>query len=241
MNVKIWRVLAQILFYRNILNEVIKPFFKNLKNENINDEKYIPYLKTFSKNQLEILYKNKIITLGKFNLLVPKNQKENQPSTNNTNFTEDDMNTKIEEIISGDKIKELQELLQEKDIKTFNTITKSFFEVKKMEIPLIQYCIMKKAIECFKYLLVNGFDDPNKIMKDQSLIIFYNLHTYEWDCMASAIFFGNKEIMKILEEKGIEKGKNPTHTEAAILSYRNMIAKEIIEDLNENDEKVQTI
>ena len=25
---------------------------------------------------------------------------------------------------------------------------------------------MKKAIECFKYLLVNGFDDPYNIMKD---------------------------------------------------------------------------
>ena len=44
MNVQIRRVLAQILFYRNDLNETIKPFFENLKNENINDEKYIPLL-----------------------------------------------------------------------------------------------------------------------------------------------------------------------------------------------------
>ena len=50
MNVKILRVLAHILFYRNDLNETIIPFFENLKNENINDEKYIPLLKTFSKN-----------------------------------------------------------------------------------------------------------------------------------------------------------------------------------------------
>ena len=60
-----------------------------------------------------------------------------------------DINTRIEEIISGDKIDELTKLLQEKDIKTFNTITKSFFEVEKMTIPLIQYCIMKKAIKCY--------------------------------------------------------------------------------------------
>ena len=58
-------------------------------------------------------------------------------------------------------------LLQEKDIKTVNTITKSFLEVQKMQIPLIQYCIMKKAIECFKYLLVNGYDDPNKTIEEQ--------------------------------------------------------------------------
>ena len=118
-----------------------------------------------------------------------------------------------------------------------------------MEIPLIQYCIMKKAIECFKYLLVNGFNDPNKTMEEQNPDYFYKppnyneieIRKYEWDCMATAIFFGNKEIIKILEEKGIGKGKNPTHIEAAILSYRNVIIKEIIEDLNENNEQIQNI
>ena len=76
MIVKIWRELAQILYYRNDLIEKIKPFFKNLKNEDINDEKYTPLLKTFSKNQLDVLYQNKIITEEKFNLLVSKNQKK---------------------------------------------------------------------------------------------------------------------------------------------------------------------
>ena len=160
MNVKIWRVLAQILFYRNDLIEIIKPFFENLKNENINDKKFIPLLKTFSKDQLEVLYQNRIIMEEKLILPIPKNQS----SAKKTNFRVNDINTKIEEIISGDKIKELDKLFQEKDIKTFNTITKSFLEVKKMKIPLIQYCIIKKAIECFKYLLVNGYDDPNKTM-----------------------------------------------------------------------------
>ena len=61
MNVKIWRILAQILYYRNDSIEVIKPFFENLKNQNINDEKFIPFLKTFSNNQLKALYENGII------------------------------------------------------------------------------------------------------------------------------------------------------------------------------------
>ena len=135
MNVQIWRVLAQILFFRNDLIETIKPFFENLKNENINDEKYVPLLKTFPEDHLEVLYEKGVISEEKFNLLIPKNQ----TSTKEINFTENDINTKIEEIISGDKIKELQELLQEKDIKTFNTITKSFLEMEKMQIPLIQY------------------------------------------------------------------------------------------------------
>ena len=222
MIAKIWRVLAQILFYRNDLIETIKPFFENLKNENVNDEKYIQLLKTFSFDQLKVLYQNKIITEEKLNLLIPKEQFSSIFKMKNY------INTEIEDIISGDKIKELKKFLQEKDIKTFNTITKSFLEIEKMKIPLIQYCIMKNAIECFKYLLVNGFDDPNKTMQEQNPEYFFDSHynkieikKYEWDCMATAIYFGNKEIIKILEEKGIEKGKKPTHIEAAILSYRN--------------------
>ena len=66
MIAKIWRVLAQMLFYRNDLIETIKPFFENLKNEKINDEKYIPFLKTFSKDQLKVLYQNGIIKEEKF-------------------------------------------------------------------------------------------------------------------------------------------------------------------------------
>ena len=132
------------------------------------------------------------------------------------------MNSKIEEIISGDKIKELQELLQEKDIKTFNTIIKPFLEVKEIRIPLIQYCIMKNAIECFKYLLVNGYDDPKKIMEETNNILVFGFESedflierYEWDSMATAIYFGNGEIIKILEEKIIQRGENETHFEAA--------------------------
>ena len=122
-------------------------------------------------------------------------------------------------------------LLQEKDIKTFNTITKSFLEVKKMDIPLIQYCIMKNAIDCFKYLLVNGYDDPNKTMQDlnpDSCIDSYSklikIKRYEWDCMATAIYFGNKEIIGILEDKGIGKGKkflNHTREFMVIKIYLN--------------------
>ena len=44
-----------------------------------------------------------------------------------------------------------------------------------------------------------------------------------------------------MENRGIEKGTNPTHIESAILSYRNMIAKEIIEDLKENKKQIQNI
>ena len=47
------------------------------------------------------------------------------------------LSQEIEEIISGDKINELEKLIQEKDVNTFNTIIKSFKEVEEMKIPLI--------------------------------------------------------------------------------------------------------
>ena len=234
MNEKIWRILTQILNDRNDLVDIIKPFFENLKNENINAKKYIPLLQTFSKDQLECLYQNGVIKKETFYFLMP-----------NANHQDQLFQTAIEIIIQDDKINELRELILEKNIKKFNTINKSFKEVEKMEIPSIQYCIMKKAINCFKYLLVNGYDDPNKLMEEQNPLEFYDVNSrqkkkfkrYEWDCMATAIYFGNKEIIKILEDKGFEKEKNPRYMEAAILSYRNL--NDEIDKLNENNIIIQ--
>ena len=98
---------------------------------------------------------------------------------------------------------------------------------------------MKNAIECFKYLFVNGYDDPIKIMKEDPRWNFFNNKQYKWDCMATAIYYGNNEIIKILEGKGSEKGNNISHIEAAIQSYRNIIAKDLIEKLIEEKEKNQ--
>ena len=235
MKAKIWRVFVQILYYRNDLADIIKPFFNNLKNENMNDDKYFPLLKTFSKYQLEVLYQKRIITEEKLELL--KINLKESPNQSSSQSTSDNPNDDLEEIISGDKVKMLDEFIQKNDIKAFNTITKSFKEVKKMKIPIIQYCIMKRAVECFKFLLVNGFDNPNKTMEEQNRNTFFSdqeTKRYKWDSLATAIYFGNKGIIKILEEKGIEKGKKLEHIEAAILSYRNEIAEEIVEEMNEN-------
>ena len=238
MREKIWRILAQLLYNHNDSLNILKPFFENLKNDNINDEKYIPFLKTFSKYQLENLYQNRILTDKIYSYLLKPYAKKDQ---NQLSLKKDN----IEEIISGDKIKELQELFQRNNIQQFLTITKSFKEVDKIRIPLIQYCIMKKAIECFKYLLINGYDDPNKTMQEpyrkyidnyqnQSSQKNIEVKIYDWDCMATAIYFGNREIMKILEDKGMKKGSSPTHVEAAMLSYRNKIAEEILEEKKTN-------
>ena len=239
MIVKIWRILAQILYDRNDLADLIKPFFLNLQNETINDEKYIPFLNTFSKYQLEALHFNEIIPKEKF--YSPMNKYRRILRTLSFNDSDDNKDNQIEEIISGDKLKELQKFIQSNDFNQFKTIVKSFKEVQKMQIPLIQYCIIQNAIECFKYLLVNGFDDPKEKMIDKEpnpILINAVRRNYEWDCMATAIYLGKKEIIKILESKGITKGNDPSHIEAAILSYRNQIVEEILDEIKENNDNI---
>ena len=56
MIVKIWRALAQIISNNNDSITILKPFFKNLNNENINNKKYLPFLKSFPKYHLKVLY-----------------------------------------------------------------------------------------------------------------------------------------------------------------------------------------
>ena len=244
MIVKIWRELSQILYYRNDLIEIIKPFFGNLKNENINNEKFIPFLKQFPKSRLEVLYQNGIIT-EKINSIISTSNNEKENQSISTFTVNDNNNTNIEEIISGDQIINLKKLIQERDISTFNTITVSFND-KEMKIPLIQYCIMKKANKCFQYLFATNYDDPNKVMEDQKPDRILNvlakrykeIKRYEWDSMATAIYFGNKDIINILKEK-IEKGKKSSHIEAAILSYRNYIAKEILDEVTKKEEEIE--
>ena len=236
MEQKIWSFLSQILYERNDLVEVIKPFMEDLNKNNIDDEKYFFLLKTFPLQILEVLSQYEIIHAQKIKLI-------NKSSPQSTWFigykSKDNIKERIEKIIEGDNVKELNELIQEMDLKAFNTIKKPFKKVQLMGIPLIQYCIMKKAIACFKFLLVNGFDDPNKIMEEQDEKngrgTWINQHRYEWDCMATAIYLGNKEIIKILEDKEILKGSNSAHIEAAIFSYRNEIVEEILEEINEEN------
>ena len=59
-----------------------------MKNENINNEEYIPLLKTFQINQLEVLYHLGIITKEKFDSLIPKNMDKtnNQTSSESADF-----------------------------------------------------------------------------------------------------------------------------------------------------------
>ena len=100
-----------------------------------------------------------------------------------------------------------------------------------MKIPIIIECIIQKAMKCFKFLLINGIEDPTKTMQelnpDMNNKYWRSSNHYEWDCLAIAIYYGEVEIEGILEEKCIKKGSRKGHLEAAVLSYRNSITKEI--------------
>jgi len=247
MRIKIWTELIKILSYRKDLIDTIKPFLENLNNDNINDEKFIPYLKSNSKYYLKLLRNNGIINKEKYRVIFPKKQLNN----NYRLFfdalkKEHPHQQRVREIIEDDKMEELQRLIRENNINCINTIQKPFLEVISMKIPIIQYCILHKAIKCFKYLLINGIVEPTQTMTEPFSELYFDyisqkniqIQRYEWDCMATAIFYGEDEIIKILEELGIEKGNSPSHIEAAILSYRNSFVKEIINQKKEKNEEL---
>ena len=229
---------TQILCNCMELADILKPFFENLNHENINDDKYIPLLKTFSIYQLTVLCNNNIISKQKATFLITN--KENYKPLNSGSHKEE-----IDEIISDDNVKELQELFLVKESFKDYTFSRSFNEVEHMTIPLLQYCIIKRSFNCFKYLLVNGYGNPKESMKEDcdsfsgEDLIYQN--RYNWDCMAIAIYFGCKDIIKILEEKCFEKGNIPSHIEAATLSYRNEILNEMLTEMNKTNENIKQI
>ena len=238
MEQKILMNFIGILTYRRDLIDIIKPFMENLENHKTNetfhvqDKENLPFLKLLDAFQLEFLHKFEIINDNTYRTLVPN------PKDSSKTLTPDEQ--LVSEIIKKDKYQELQRLINEKGINSINTISTSFLRMEKMSIPILVYTLIHNATKCFKYLLLNG-EDPRKIMEEQNPDMnnknWKSFHRFEWDCMATAIFYGRVELIKILEENGIEKGENANHIETAILSFRNPVAKHIIEQIKEKDQK----
>ena len=240
-----------MLSYRNDLIDKIKPFFEKLHNNNkneqynINQEKHIPFLKSLAKFQIKLLKEYEIIDDWIY-LAIPSIESADREfdESDESDDGEIERYTRVQEIIKRDNLEEMQNLIREKGIKGISPIIKSFNEVNELAIPIINECIIQKAIKCFKYLLINGIEDPTITNQEYNPYpmgyykerIWRNEHRYEWDCMGMAIFYGETEIIKILEENSIEKGNNQIHVEAAILSYRNEIVKEIFKQLKENNQ-----
>ena len=116
---KVQRKVVQILSYRNDLIDTIKPFIEQLNNNdekfNINEEKHIPFLKSFSNFQNEVLHKYEIIDEKIYKAIIPK--KDFSPKKFSFESLQSDK-TIIREIIQGDKLEEMQRLIREKGINT---------------------------------------------------------------------------------------------------------------------------
>ena len=126
----------------------------------------------------------------------------------------------IKQIIEEDNLELIQtETERQKNMNII--IHETFFEIDYMDIPILHYCIMKKAIRCFKFLILNGANTSLELKIDED----NENHEYKWDCMTISICFGEWEMMKILEERGINKLNNPNVWEAAALTHRNNLLK----------------
>ena len=103
-----------------------------------------------------------------------------------------------------------------------------------MNIPILHYCIMKKAMKCFKFLILNGADPSQTIYYEEGPSWDRRKgDKYEWDYISIAVCFGEWEMMKILEERGINKLNNPNVWEAAALTHRNKLLKLLISKKDE--------
>ena len=204
-------------------------FLWELKNNNetfnINEEKHIPFLRTIPMIYIEDLYKYKINDEEIYAYL--KLEKKHS------------LSNRIHEILKEDNLEKLQKIINEKGFKSIAYRMTSFREVEKINIPFIIECIIQKAMKCFKYLLINDFQDPTIHMFDVDrfvLDIFDYLwiidYRYNLDCMGIAMYYGEVEIVKIFEEKGFDIENHPGYLEGAILSYRNSIVKRIKHPMN---------
>ena len=113
--------------------------------------------------------------------------------------------TKIEEIIEKDDIDKFRLISNENNFDFNGRIKKENQLFKYSEIPIILYCIEKNAIKCFKYALINGADPSQKSIyrkgnqgKDKEI----------WDGYGFAGAIGNIQIIKLIEDQGIQINKN---------------------------------
>ena len=216
MKFRILENFIKILFFRPELITNLKLFLpSNISIENI--PKFYRnrrFLDIFKKNSIEI-----------------ENEKEKGEEKSTANNMQKTANEKEEEKIKyQNKIKEiikednLEQLQKENNMNII--LEDSFFEIENMNIPILHYCIIQKAMKCFKFLLLNGAD-PSKTLSYEEGPSWNKKqgNKYKWDCMTIAICFGEWEMMKILEERGINKLNNPNVWEAAALTHRNNLLK----------------
>ena len=138
MRVRIEQNLLKALFFRPNLITSIKVFLPNIIS--------IENIPRFFQNKVFFNY------LAKNSIKIENNDEKEETKKDDEvvkEGTKQEMHFK--QIIEKDDL----ELLQQEFENDKNIILHdSFFEVEKMKIPILHYCIMKKAMKCFKFLIL---------------------------------------------------------------------------------------
>ena len=210
MRVRIEQNLLKALFFRPNLITSIKVFLPNIIS--------IENISPFFQNKVFFNY------LAENNIKIENNEEKEETEKDDEvvkEGTKQEMHFK--QIIEKDELEFLQqEFENDKNI----ILHDSFFEIEKVNIPILYYCIMKKAMKCFKFLILNGANPSQTLSHEWK-------QEYEWDCISIAVCFGEWEMMKILEERGIDKLNNPNVWESATLTHRNKFLKLLISKQDE--------
>ena len=110
--------------------------------------------------------------------------------------SEEEYDKELIKIINEDKDKELKEYFSDKDLNFSYEIKKKGGIFKYTTIPIILYCIQKKALKCYKYLLMEGAD-PNKrcLIKSEDGYIEYG-----WNGAQFAVAVEANSIKSLITE-----------------------------------------
>lgn len=206
-NQRIQNNLLKMLFFRPDLIELIKSFLPD------NTQGRIVSKLCYPSEFLDFLQKNKI---------------EIKNVLKCPSIKEDGSQYYIKKIIKEDNLNLLQKEIEKEDNINI-TIVDSFFELENMNIPILHYCIMKNAMKCFKFLILSG---ANPLL-NMEVPYFADENQYKWNCITVTICFGNWEMMKILEERGVNKINNTNVWEAAALTHRNQLLNAV--NFNKDD------
>ena len=112
----------------------------------------------------------------------------------------------IEEIIENDDLERFRDLAAN-DFNFNNRIQKENALFEYFSIPILSYCIEKKALKCFKYAFINGADPLQKSQApDVSFSGKWGVYLCSdknddiWDAYGFAGAIGNIQFIKILQE-----------------------------------------
>ena len=140
---------------------------------------------------------------------------------------------KLAKIIEGDNVERLREISVMPDsymnyrLKVVSSNLPDFgFGFSMKGIPIIHYAAMCKALRCFKFLLLNGAN-PRELVSFSMIPMTPNMRI-NLDCASFAGFGGEFEILKILEERGMDCRRNLGFWFFAGLAHQNVLLNKLL-------------